>query len=80
MKRLAIDVPANLYHRLSAACAQRQLKITDAVRDLLAREFSRDQGGPIESSAQRDAGAPTESSDQLETTHHEPIVGLGDFR
>ena len=105
MKRLTIDVPADLYHRLSAACAQRHLKITDVVLDLLAREFSRDQGGPIESSGQRDGatpiessgqrdggmpiessgqrdvGAPTESSvAQLETTHHEPIVGLGDFR
>jgi hypothetical protein len=80
MKRLTIDVPADLYHRLSVACAQRQLKLTDLVRGLLAREFSRDQGAPIVSSGPRDVGAFIESSGQLETSHHEPIVGIGDFR
>jgi hypothetical protein len=101
MKRLTVDVPANLYHRLSAVCAHRELKMADVVRDMLERELSRDHGAPVGSKGMPKHGAPVVSSTapdlplvsggtpnqgtpiesgQRENGHHEPIIGLGDFR
>lgn len=39
MKRLTIDVPLSLHSRMKAACALRETKMADVVRDLLEREF-----------------------------------------
>ena len=39
MKRLTIDVSADLHTRLKLECTRRGLKIADVVRDLLEREF-----------------------------------------
>jgi len=78
MKRFAIEVPADLYHRLSAVCAQRQIKIADIVRELIECEFSRERNLAVVSGGTHEV-APIESSRQ-ETTHHAPIVGSGDFR
>ena len=38
-KRFTIDVPASLHRRIKAVCAQRGLKVSSVLRDLLAREF-----------------------------------------
>lgn len=39
MKRLTIDLPADLHRRVKRGCADRDLKMADLVRDLLSREF-----------------------------------------
>jgi hypothetical protein len=39
MKRFTIDLPASLHHRVRAACAERGLKPSSVLRDLLEREF-----------------------------------------
>jgi len=39
MKRLSIDIPAELHTRIKVSCARRGLKIADEVRALLEREF-----------------------------------------
>lgn len=39
MKRLTIDLPAALHRRVKRGCADRDIKMADLVRDLLAREF-----------------------------------------
>jgi hypothetical protein len=35
----AIDVPVCLHRRITAACAQRGLKVSSVLHDLLEREF-----------------------------------------
>ena len=40
MKRLTIDVPANLHARIKVACAQRGTKMADEIRALLEQNFS----------------------------------------
>lgn len=42
MKRLTIDVPADLHARIKAQCAMRGVKMADAVRALLERHFTDD--------------------------------------
>ena len=39
MKRLTIDVPADLHRRLKLACAESGQKIADVVRDMLTRKY-----------------------------------------
>ncbi len=39
MKRLTIDVPAELHANVKAGCARRGVKMSDAIRDLLERNF-----------------------------------------
>jgi hypothetical protein len=39
MKRLTIEVPVELHRRIKAACAERGLKVSSVLRDLLEREF-----------------------------------------
>lgn len=39
MKRLTIDLPADLHRRVKRGCADRGIKMADVVRDLLDREF-----------------------------------------
>ncbi len=39
MKRLTIDVSANLHRRIKIYCAQREIKIADEVRQLLEQHF-----------------------------------------
>lgn len=39
MKRLTIDVSANLHRRIKIHCAQREIKIADEVRRLLEQHF-----------------------------------------
>lgn len=39
MKRLTIDVPAELHANVKAGCARRGVKMSDAIRDLLERTF-----------------------------------------
>jgi hypothetical protein len=39
MKRLTIDLPMALHRRVKRGCADRDIKMADLVRDLLAREF-----------------------------------------
>jgi hypothetical protein len=39
MKRFTIDVPVSLHRRITAAYAQRGLKPSSVLRDLLEREF-----------------------------------------
>jgi hypothetical protein len=41
MKRFTIDVPIELHRRIKAGCAERGLKMADALRELLEREFPR---------------------------------------
>jgi hypothetical protein len=47
IKRLTIDVPASLHHRIKSQCAAADLVIADVVRELLERRFPEPQGkGP----------------------------------
>ena len=39
MKPFTIDVPVELHRRVRAACAQRGLKVSSVLRDVLEREF-----------------------------------------
>jgi hypothetical protein len=39
VKRITVDVPASLHQRVKIGCAQRQLNISDVLRDFLEREF-----------------------------------------
>ena len=39
MKRLTIDVPANLHARIKSQCAIRGVKMADEVRELLEEHF-----------------------------------------
>jgi hypothetical protein len=39
MKRLTIDVPADLHQRIKIGCTKRGLKMADAIRNLLDKEF-----------------------------------------
>jgi hypothetical protein len=39
MKRLTIDIPADLHRRVKRECADRGVKMADVVRDLLLAEF-----------------------------------------
>lgn len=39
MKRLTVDIPASLHRRIKAACAMRDAKIADEVRDLLHSKY-----------------------------------------
>jgi hypothetical protein len=39
MKRFTIDVPVSLHRRIKIGCAQRGLKTSTVLRDLLEREF-----------------------------------------
>ncbi len=39
MKRFTIDVPVSLHRRVKMGCADRGVKMTDIMRDLLEREF-----------------------------------------
>jgi len=63
MKRFTIEVPADLYHRLSAVCARRQIKIADMVRELIECEFSRERNLAVVSGGTHEV-APIESSRQ----------------
>lgn len=38
-KRLTIDVPVSLHKRIKSQCAVNDLKMADAIRDLLAERF-----------------------------------------
>ncbi|TVR96504.1 MAG: hypothetical protein EA406_11795 [Rhodospirillales bacterium] len=40
MKRLTIDVPADLHARIKSQCALRGVKMADAIRELLEQQFS----------------------------------------
>jgi len=44
MKRFTIDVPVSLHRRIKAACAERGLKTSTVLRDLLEREFPETSG------------------------------------
>jgi hypothetical protein len=39
VKRITVDVPAILHQRVKIGCAQRQLNISEVLRDFLEREF-----------------------------------------
>ena len=39
MKRLTIDVSADLHSAIKVDCARKGIKMADAIRDLLASEF-----------------------------------------
>lgn len=39
MKRLTIDVPADLHQRIKIGCTKRGLKMADEIRKLLEKEF-----------------------------------------
>lgn len=39
LKRLTIDVPAGLHARIKSQCAVRGLKMADALREIMEREF-----------------------------------------
>lgn len=39
MKRFTIDVPVELHRRIKTQCAMRGLKMADALRNILEREF-----------------------------------------
>ncbi|NKD56020.1 MULTISPECIES: hypothetical protein [unclassified Haematospirillum] len=39
MKRLTIDIPANLHRTIKAQCAMRGSKISDELRDLLLQKY-----------------------------------------
>jgi len=39
MKRLTIDLPESLHRRIKFQCISRGLKMSDAIRELLDREF-----------------------------------------
>ena len=39
MKRLTIDIPADLHRQIKTGCAARGEKMADVVRELLLREF-----------------------------------------
>lgn len=39
LKRLTVDIPAELHARLKAQCAMRGVKITDEIRKLLEERF-----------------------------------------
>ena len=39
MKRLTIDVSAELHSAIKVDCARKGIKMADAIRDLLASEF-----------------------------------------
>lgn len=41
MKRLTIDVPADLHSAIKAGCAQKGLKMADAIREILETEFGK---------------------------------------
>lgn len=41
MKRFTIDVPLTLHTRIKIECARRGLKMADAIRELLEREFAK---------------------------------------
>jgi predicted DNA binding CopG/RHH family protein len=38
-KRLTLDIPASLHTRIKATCAQRGVKMADALRELLEEKF-----------------------------------------
>ena len=40
MKRLTIDVSAELHSAIKVDCARKGIKMADAIRDILASEFS----------------------------------------
>lgn len=40
MKRLTVDIPADLHRQIKAACAMRGTKITDEVREILSDNYS----------------------------------------
>lgn len=39
MKRLTIDVSADLHSAIKVDCARRRIKMADAIRDILKNEF-----------------------------------------
>ncbi len=39
MKRLTIDVPANLHSAVKVECARKGVKMADTIRDILENEF-----------------------------------------
>ena len=39
MKRLTVDVPADLHSRIKVACARRGVKMADEIRELLETHF-----------------------------------------
>ena len=39
MKRLTIDIPADLHRRFKAECARQGVRMADVVRELLEREY-----------------------------------------
>jgi len=39
MKRLTIDIPADLHRRIKTACAARETKIVDEIRELLLKKY-----------------------------------------
>ena len=39
MKRLTIDVPVDLHSAIKVSCAQRGVKMADAIREILKDEF-----------------------------------------
>ena len=41
MKRLTVDVPMNLHTAIKVKCAQKGLKMADAIRDILENEFGK---------------------------------------
>lgn len=43
MKRLTIDVSAELHSAIKVDCARRGIKMADAIRDILASEFRGDE-------------------------------------
>ncbi len=43
MKRLTIDVSAELHSAIKVDCARRGIKMADAIRDILASEFGGDK-------------------------------------
>ena len=41
MKRLTIDVPANLHSAIKVECARKGVKMSDAIREILEHEFGK---------------------------------------
>lgn len=41
MKRLTIDIPAELHANVKSICARRGVKMSDAIRRILEEEFGR---------------------------------------
>ena len=39
MKRLTIDIPDEMHRRFKIACATRDVRMADAIREMLAREY-----------------------------------------